>query len=298
VAINYTGTTKRSEFTYDGLSRCVKIVEKTGNSVTSTRKFVWSGMEQCELRNASDAIIVFAYRQGQFRGGTAYYYSRDHLGSIREMFKSNGTIVARFDYDPWGRSTTVINTTLPDFNYTGLYRHSASNLDFATYRAYDPDLGRWLSRDPIAEGGGVNLYAYVHGRPATKTDRLGLQSPEPGPAPTPIPGWGPGPGFRWHGYWGGPGWVNGQWRPESGAGPLPGPSDPTYRPPQDEEDACYEEHDKCINGCPECPKIANSECTRGCDAKLHICLDNINNKTFGSRLASWLFFWLIPTYVH
>ncbi len=32
VAINYTGTTQRSEFTYDGLSRCAKIVVKTNGS--------------------------------------------------------------------------------------------------------------------------------------------------------------------------------------------------------------------------------------------------------------------------
>jgi RHS repeat-associated protein len=61
------------------------------------------------------------------------------------MFTSGGTVVARYDYDPFGRSTTVLGATPTDFNFTGLYRHSKSNLDFATYRAYDPDLGRWLS---------------------------------------------------------------------------------------------------------------------------------------------------------
>jgi YD repeat-containing protein len=103
-AVNYTGTTNRSEFTYDGLSRCVKIVEKTNGSVTSTRKFVWCGDEKCEFRDANDAVTLMAYSQGQYVGTTKYFYFRDHLGSIREMMKSNGTLVARFDYDPWGRS--------------------------------------------------------------------------------------------------------------------------------------------------------------------------------------------------
>jgi YD repeat-containing protein len=49
-AINYTGTTNCSEFTYDGLNRCAKIAEKTNGSVTSTRKFVWSGNQMCEFR--------------------------------------------------------------------------------------------------------------------------------------------------------------------------------------------------------------------------------------------------------
>jgi RHS repeat-associated protein len=173
-AINYTGTTNRSEFTYDGLSRCVKIVEKTNGSVTSTRKFVWCGNEKCEFRDAYDAVTLFAYPQGQYVGTTKYFYFRDHLGSIREMMRANGTLVARFDYDPWGRSTTVLNTVLPDFNFTGLYRHSVSNLDLAVYRAYDPDLGRWLNRDPIAEADGTNLYTYVADDPLDRVDTRGL----------------------------------------------------------------------------------------------------------------------------
>jgi RHS repeat-associated protein len=161
VAINYTGFTTRSEFTYDGLSRVAKIVEKTGSTINSTRKFVWSGQEKLEFRDATDAVTQRNYAQGQYVGTTPYFYLRDHLGSIREMFTGGGTVVARYDYDPYGRSTTVLGTTPTDFNFTGLYRHSKSNLDLATYRAYDPDLGRWLSRDPLGEQGGMNLYGYV-----------------------------------------------------------------------------------------------------------------------------------------
>jgi RHS repeat-associated protein len=166
VAINYTGTNNRTEFTYDGLSRMAKVVEKTRSRITSTRKFVWCGMDKCEFRDANDAVTTFVYPQGQVNGSTLYFYTRDHLGSIREMRSTGkkGAIVARFDYDPYGRSTSVISTTLPDFNFTGLYRHAASNLDLAVYRAYDPDLGRWLSRDPLTGAElsqGPNLYAYV-----------------------------------------------------------------------------------------------------------------------------------------
>jgi RHS repeat-associated protein len=174
VAINYTGFTTRSEFTYDGLNRVAKIVEKTGATINSTRKFVWCGQEKCESRDATDAVTQRNYSQGQYVGTTAYFYTRDHLGSIREMFTGGGTVVARYDYDPYGRSTTVLGTTPTDFNFTGLYRHSKSNLDLATYRAYDPDLGRWLSRDPIAERGGINLYGYVKNDAINAVDILGL----------------------------------------------------------------------------------------------------------------------------
>jgi RHS repeat-associated protein len=174
VAINYTGFTTRSEFTYDGLSRIVQIVEKTGQTINSTRKIVWNGQEMVEFRDATDAVTQRNYSQGQYVGTTAYFYTRDHLGSIREMLTGGGTVVARYDYDPYGRSTTLLGTTPTDFNFTGLYRHSKSNLNFAVLRAYDPDFGRWLSRDPIAEKGGLNLYAYVGNDPVEKVDPLGL----------------------------------------------------------------------------------------------------------------------------
>ena len=51
------------------------------------------------------------------------------------------------------------------FGYTGHWQHAASGLPLAPYRAYDPELGRWLSRDPIGEKGGLNLYEYVRNNP-------------------------------------------------------------------------------------------------------------------------------------
>jgi RHS repeat-associated protein len=178
IAINYTGFTTRSEFSYDGLSRVVKLVEKTGSTINSTRKIVWCGQDKAEFRDATDAVTQRNFSQGQYVGTTAYFYTRDHLGSIREMFTGGGTVVARYDYDPYGRSTTLLGSTPTDFNFTGFYRHSKSNLDLAIYRAYDPDLGRWLSRDPLPDAEllqGPNLYLYVRANPPNLLDPDGRE---------------------------------------------------------------------------------------------------------------------------
>jgi RHS repeat-associated protein len=178
-AINYVGTTNRSEFTYDGLSRRVKIVEKTGFTITSTKQFVWIRTQIEEERDGNNLSTCRYFEEGEERSGSSdavyYYYTRDHLGSIREMTDSFGTVQARYDYDPYGRRTKLSGGLEVAFGYTGHYHHAPSSLNLTLHRAYNPDLGRWISRDPIAERGGLNLYAYVENDPANLTDALGLR---------------------------------------------------------------------------------------------------------------------------
>jgi RHS repeat-associated protein len=166
-----------SEFTYDGAGRRVQIIEKTNGVAISTNKYVWDGLELCEQRNNTGGTVTKRFFvQGEQISGTNYFFTRDHLGSVREMVDSNGTIQARYDYDPYGRRTKVSGSLDADFAYAGYYCHSVSGLYLTLFRAYDSDLGRWLSRDPIAEYGGINLYSYVLGNPLNWLDPLGLFS--------------------------------------------------------------------------------------------------------------------------
>jgi RHS repeat-associated protein len=107
------------------------------------------------------------------------FYTRDHLGSIREMVASNGsTIACRYSYDPYGRATLVSGTNLATFQYTGDYAHQASGLELTQYRAYDPNTGRWLSRDPLKNvetAEGPNVYSYVRNEPTNLYDPSGLK---------------------------------------------------------------------------------------------------------------------------
>jgi len=115
----------------------------------------------------------------------AYYYTRDHLGSVREMCSSTGTITSRMAYDSYGRTTTVSGTVLPTVQYAGYYQHEASGLALTKNRQYDSSTGRWLSRDPIAFTqdriaemlpDGANLYSYCVNEPVARTDKFGLAS--------------------------------------------------------------------------------------------------------------------------
>jgi RHS repeat-associated protein len=90
------------------------------------------------------------------------------------MTDNTGTVHARYAYDPYGRMTQLSGNLTADFGFTGSYFHGATGLNLTLYRAYDPNLGRWLSRDPIEENGGLNLYRYAGDNPINLVDPLGL----------------------------------------------------------------------------------------------------------------------------
>jgi RHS repeat-associated protein len=171
--------TARTEFTYDGLGRRVKVVEKTNGTVTSTQTFLWCGLEICERRDATGATVQQRYFPQGFQGvsGTPtgnHLYTRDHLGSIREIVDSSGTLKERISYSPWGVPTFSNATPLSSFAFTGHFWHGRSGLHLAPYRAYMGGMARWLERDPIEEDGGINLYGYVENSPIGRRDPLGL----------------------------------------------------------------------------------------------------------------------------
>ncbi len=134
--------TNRSEFTYNGLSQQVTIVEKDNGAITSTKNLIWIGSEICEERDAGNSVAKRYYPQGMQVGSTNYYYTRDHLGSVRELTNSLGGAQARYDYDPYGRRTKLSGSLDADFGFTGHYYHQPSGLHLALYRAYDADLGK------------------------------------------------------------------------------------------------------------------------------------------------------------
>jgi RHS repeat-associated protein len=173
-AINQSATNLRSEFTYDGLGRRVKIVEKTGTTITATRQFVWDGLSIAEELDSTGVLTKHFFVQGQINGTTPLFYTRDHLGSVREVADSTGALQSRYDYDPYGRRTLLSGTDLTGFGFTGYFVHPPSGLNLALYRTYDTDIGAWLSRDPIGFVSVPNLYESVAHSPTNSTDSLGL----------------------------------------------------------------------------------------------------------------------------
>lgn len=199
VAINYTGTTNRTEFIYNGAGQRVEQKEKTGNVVTNDVNLIWDGLQLREEIASDDVTLNKEYNQFGVKlltGASAgnYYYLRDHLGSVREMTDTSGVIHARYNYDAWGHQTKISGDMDADFAYANYYRHAPSQLYLTNYREYSADFSHWLSRDPLGERPNPNVYEYVHNDIIDLVDPLGLVGGAPKGPPCKCLQWD----IRWH----------------------------------------------------------------------------------------------------
>ena len=114
------------------------------------------------------------------RSGTNhFYYIFDALGSVIALTDGSGAIAASYTYDPYGNTVTasVAQASVNPFRFASGYFDSATGLLKFGTRYYDPSLGRWTQRDPIAgsiaDPGNLNRYVYAGDSPVNLTDASG-----------------------------------------------------------------------------------------------------------------------------
>ncbi len=166
-----------TEMVYDGATRRVRIRELEDEVEVAEHVYIWCGSRICQQReDDGETVVRNYYRQGFTAGEDTFVYVRDHLGSVQAVVADDGeTFESARRYSPWGETRETAGAgEASDFGYTGHLDHGPSGVVLAQYRGYDARLGRWLSRDPMREGGGLNLHAYVGSDPIRFDDPLGL----------------------------------------------------------------------------------------------------------------------------
>ncbi|MET3821758.1 RHS repeat-associated protein [Burkholderia sp. PvR073] len=114
------------------------------------------------------------------------FYQNDHLGTPQELLDDAGKVVWLGRYRAWGGEKTVWREK-PERNevgnairFQGQHHDEETGLHYNRYRYYDPQSGRFVSKDPIGLQGGLNVYQYA-ANPIEWVDPFGL-SKAPGTA--------------------------------------------------------------------------------------------------------------------
>ncbi|MBA4710205.1 RHS repeat-associated core domain-containing protein [Aquitalea aquatica] len=109
-----------------------------------------------------------------------YYYHADHLGTPQALTDAQGQLALEMDYQAWGEAREVIAEAAASagirnpFRFQGQYHDDESGLHYNRYRYYDPEIGRFISRDPIGLFGGLNIHKYAD-NPIEWVDPWGLK---------------------------------------------------------------------------------------------------------------------------
>lgn len=161
------------ELRYDPFARRLgKRVLKDGK-VVERHHYVWDQLAMVHDVDRDDAGNTSGVRSylfednddsvplGQWDGTRWLHYVNDVNGTPDEIVDGSGRIVGRLDRETFGvaRSAPGSTATTP-FRFPGQIEDAETGLHYNRYRYYDPEIGRYISPDPIGLDGGWNLYAY------------------------------------------------------------------------------------------------------------------------------------------
>jgi RHS repeat-associated protein len=195
-------------YSYDGLSRRTKKVFplNVGPIGEPSEEYYWDLEWNCiEIRAVvSPSTVREQYIFGirgrndlicrDLQGYDRKYALTDPLNSVMAIIDPVGVVNERYQYTAFGDVSFMTSgyVTIPSSQYIWTTLFQGEMRDRETewynygYRYYVPEFGRWLSRDPINEEGGLNLYAFVENNPINTSDAYGLD-PLPSPYAS-IPG--------------------------------------------------------------------------------------------------------------
>lgn len=172
-------------YDYQG-RRYMKKVIKNG-TVTSYERYLYRGYLQIavlDMLNSQNVLRTLLWDPLEpiathplvlVQNNVLYCYGTDFNKNVTEAFDAQGTIAAAYDYSPYGQVTSTGSLVQPA-QWSSEMNDGELDLVYYNYRYYNPADGRWITRDPIAEEGGWNLYRYILNNPTFLKDYIGLLS--------------------------------------------------------------------------------------------------------------------------
>ncbi|UPK86288.1 RHS repeat-associated core domain-containing protein [Pseudomonas sp. A2] len=159
------------QYRYDSLGRRVAKQAEINGQVEQKR-FLWQGLRMLREETPGQSIL-YVYEPGGYaplarvdqaegEGQKLYYFHTDQIGTPLELTDSDGQIVWQATYRSWGEiEQLTVNKVMQNIRFQGQYLDCETELHYNTFRYFDPEVGRFITQDPIGLSGGRNLYSYA-----------------------------------------------------------------------------------------------------------------------------------------
>lgn len=186
---------------YDNWNPLVELSSTDGQTYTFDQSYLW-GLDLAEQAGGYRAGSPVGAQAGGVGGLLAITSAEssktlltayDGHGNVMGLVDADsGEIVAEYEYSPFGetlRATGPMAEQNP-FRFSTKYTDEETDLIYYGFRYYDPETGRWPSRDPINEiahmamrgeeefvwGEEMNVYSFISNNSINFIDILGLES--------------------------------------------------------------------------------------------------------------------------
>ncbi|NJM21690.1 MAG: hypothetical protein HC907_24750, partial [Richelia sp. SM1_7_0] len=172
--------TNQTQHIYDAFGdRVASITDGVRNNYLSAP--IWN-LPSVLMEYDSNGQITADYTHGNGlvrsrRDGREGFYHTDAIGSTRLVTDNVGLITDRYDYDAFGLLLNQEGTFGNSFGFAGEQRDAGTGLDYLRARYYDPNLGRFISKDAypgtMFDPYSQHDYQYAHANPVRFSDPTG-----------------------------------------------------------------------------------------------------------------------------
>ena len=158
-------------FVYDRWLLVVERIERS-NGMLEQVDYWWGKDLSGTLYDAGGIGGLLYIRKN---GCDVYVPLYDGMGNVVQYVDKYGSLVAQYTYDAFGNTVQKSGAKADELKmrFSTRYFDDEAGLYYFGHRFYSPRIARWLTRDPIEEDGGLNLYAYCVNNPIMLSDKLG-----------------------------------------------------------------------------------------------------------------------------
>jgi len=154
----------------------------TIDDVTEITRHVWDGMHIVAELNGSNEMFARYFRGHDLHfahtNDDQFWYTFDGMNNVVDLIGLNGQSIANYRFDAFGNQLNEVSNIHNPFRYRGFgYYDSHSGLHYLRHRFYDPNLGRFITEDPIRCG--TNWFIYAFNNPIMWDDPTGLSPLRP-----------------------------------------------------------------------------------------------------------------------